>query len=45
MTHHPGFRRGVFANNYVNLETVKAVGFDYDYTLVHYNVRTTGQTA
>eukprot|EP00040_Diaphanoeca_grandis_P026089 m.145507 g.145507 ORF g.145507 m.145507 type:complete len:668 (-) comp30444_c0_seq2:724-2727(-) len=26
----------VFANNHVNLENVKAIGFDYDYTLVNY---------
>ena len=30
--------RGVFANRTLNLRSVRAVGFDMDYTLIHYRV-------
>jgi HAD superfamily 5'-nucleotidase-like hydrolase len=31
--------RGIFANRTLNLRSIRAVGYDMDYTLVHYNVR------
>lgn len=31
--------RGVFANRTLNLRSVKAIGYDMDYTLVHYDER------
>ncbi|MGI9622466.1 MAG: HAD-IG family 5'-nucleotidase [Acidimicrobiales bacterium] len=30
--------RGVFANRTLNLRSVRAIGYDMDYTLLHYNV-------
>lgn len=30
--------RGVFANRTLNLRSLKAIGYDMDYTLVHYNI-------
>ncbi len=30
--------RGIFANRTLNLRTVRAIGYDMDYTLLHYNV-------
>ncbi len=30
-------QRGVFANRTLNLRSIKAIGYDLDYTLVHYN--------
>ncbi len=34
---HPP-ERGVFANRTLNLRSVKAIGYDMDYTLIHYRV-------
>ena len=31
--------RGLFANRTLNLRSIRAVGYDMDYTLVHYRVR------
>ncbi len=30
--------RGIFVNRTINLRSIKAIGYDMDYTLVHYNV-------
>ena len=30
--------RGVYANRTLNLHTVQTIGYDMDYTLIHYNV-------
>lgn len=30
--------RGIFCNRTLNLRSIKAIGYDMDYTLVHYNV-------
>ncbi len=30
--------RGIFCNRTLNLRTIRAIGYDMDYTLVHYNV-------
>jgi HAD superfamily 5'-nucleotidase-like hydrolase len=32
-------RRGIFCNRTLNLRAIRAVGYDMDYTLIHYNVR------
>lgn len=37
--------RGVYCNRTLNLRAVRAVGFDMDYTLIHYNVETWEQRA
>lgn len=29
---------GIFANRTLNLRSVRAIGYDMDYTLLHYNV-------
>jgi len=34
----PPLRRRVFCNRTLNLRAIKAIGFDMDYTLVHYDV-------
>lgn len=34
----PASGRGLFSNRTLNLRAVKAVGYDMDYTLVHYHV-------
>lgn len=34
----PPPERGIFANRTLNLRSVRAVGYDMDYTLLHYNV-------
>jgi HAD superfamily 5'-nucleotidase-like hydrolase len=34
------FSRRIFANRTLNLRAIQAVGYDMDYTLVHYQVRT-----
>jgi HAD superfamily 5'-nucleotidase-like hydrolase len=31
--------RGIFINRTINLRSIKAIGYDMDYTLVHYHVR------
>ena len=33
-----GTERGVFANRTLNLRSVRAIGYDMDYTLIHYDV-------
>src|SRR6185295_4795904 len=30
--------RGIFANRTLNMRSIKAIGYDMDYTLVHYRV-------
>ena len=30
--------RGVFCNRTLNLRSIRAIGYDMDYTLVHYHV-------
>jgi len=35
----PPAERGVFANRTLNLRAIRAIGYDMDYTLVHYDVR------
>lgn len=37
--------RGVYCNRTLNLRAVRAIGFDMDYTLVHYNVEAWEQRA
>jgi HAD superfamily 5'-nucleotidase-like hydrolase len=32
------FSRGIFCNRTLNLNAIKAIGYDMDYTLIHYNV-------
>ena len=34
----PAPERGIFANRTLNLRSVRAIGYDMDYTLLHYNV-------
>ena len=34
----PSAERGIFVNRTLNLRSIKAVGYDMDYTLVHYRV-------
>ncbi len=34
----PGADRGIFCNRTLNLRSITAIGYDMDYTLVHYNV-------
>jgi len=36
---HPPPERRVFCNRTLNMRSIRAVGFDMDYTLVHYDVR------
>ncbi len=36
--HQPDHIRGVFCNRTLNLRSITAIGYDMDYTLVHYNV-------
>ena len=36
--HQPDHVRGVFCNRTLNLRSIAAIGYDMDYTLVHYNV-------
>lgn len=31
-------RRGIYCNRSLNLRSIKAIGYDMDYTLIHYNV-------
>lgn len=37
--------RGIYTNRTLNLRTVRAIGYDMDYTLVHYDPRTWEETA
>jgi len=41
----PGRPRHVFCNRTLNMRSVRAVGFDMDYTLVHYDERAWEQHA
>jgi 5'-nucleotidase len=34
----PDHRRGIFCNRTLNLRAIRAVGYDMDYTLIHYRV-------
>ena len=34
----PAANRGIYANRTLNLKSIRAIGYDMDYTLVHYNV-------
>lgn len=34
----PQYERGIFCNRTLNLRNIKAIGYDMDYTLVHYHV-------
>jgi HAD superfamily 5'-nucleotidase-like hydrolase len=36
----PGHGRGVFCNRTLNMRSIRALGCDMDYTLIHYDVRT-----
>jgi hypothetical protein len=38
-TDQPPPERSVFCNRTLNMRSIKAVGFDMDYTLVHYDVK------
>lgn len=42
---HPPPGRGIYTNRTLNLRTVRAIGYDMDYTLVHYDPRTWEETA
>ncbi|MBS1262314.1 MAG: hypothetical protein MAG453_01657 [Calditrichaeota bacterium] len=33
----PGRERGIFTNRTLNLRSIRAIGYDMDYTLIHYN--------
>ena len=35
---HTGAARGIFCNRTLNLRSIQAIGYDMDYTLIHYNV-------
>ena len=34
----PSRGRGIFCNRTLNMRAIRAVGYDMDYTLIHYNV-------
>ena len=34
----PASNRGIYANRTLNLRSIRAIGYDMDYTLVHYHV-------
>jgi len=42
---HPPPERGIFCNRTLNLRAIKAVGYDMDYTLVHYRPEVWERTA
>ena len=35
---HPSLPRGIWVNRTLNLRSIRAIGYDMDYTLVHYRV-------
>lgn len=35
-------QRRIYTNRTLNLNTIRAIGFDMDYTLIHYCVETCG---
>ncbi|HLT29366.1 MAG TPA: HAD-IG family 5'-nucleotidase [Myxococcaceae bacterium] len=37
-SHLPPAERGIFCNRTLNLRAIKAIGYDMDYTLIHYRV-------
>jgi HAD superfamily 5'-nucleotidase-like hydrolase len=41
----PRVQRGIFCNRTLNLRAIKSIGYDMDYTLVHYNVEHWERTA
>mgnify|MGYP001828473404 CR=1 FL=1 len=42
---HPGPERGIFANRTLNLRSIRAIGYDMDYTLIDYNAEEWERTA
>ena len=38
----PPPERGVFSNRTLNLRSIRAIGYDMDYTLIHYDVERVG---
>ncbi|SDU71357.1 HAD-IG family 5'-nucleotidase [Jiangella alkaliphila] len=45
MTPPDGLERGVYANRTLNLRSVQAIGYDMDYTLIHYRTQQWERTA
>lgn len=45
MTPPDGLERGVYANRTLNLRSVQAIGYDMDYTLIHYRTDAWERTA
>lgn len=45
MTPPDGLQRGVYANRTLNLRSVQAIGYDMDYTLIHYRTDAWERTA
>ena len=41
----PPVERRIYANRTLNLRSIRAVGYDMDYTLVHYHVEEWERTA
>ena len=41
----PPYERSVFANRTLNMRSIRAIGYDMDYTLIHYDVKQWEQTA
>lgn len=35
----PPYGRNIFANRTLNMRTIKAIGYDMDYTLIHYDIK------
>jgi len=35
---YPGHEREIYCNRTLNLRSIKAIGYDLDYTLIHYNI-------
>lgn len=44
-THRPPPERGIFCNRTLNLRAIRAIGYDMDYTLVHYRAEVWERTA
>lgn len=42
---HPSPTRGVYCNRTLNLRGIRAIGYDMDYTLIHYHMRAWEQRA
>jgi HAD superfamily 5'-nucleotidase-like hydrolase len=42
---NPPHERNIFANRTLNMRSIRAIGYDMDYTLIHYDVRQWEQTA